>query len=247
MKQQLPALGVWFGRIPSLLLSFLVLGTLCAPALIQLTGHLPIRLPRQSPARPLPMLPTSIEGVEPFRDGVIKFIDDNFGLRAEMVRLNVLIHPSIGVSSVPSLMVGKDGWFFLKTHNDILDQFRGLSRLTDDELDAWIDTMELYNAGWKNKASPSSLSLRRTNRRSIPNTCRCTPTASGRKRSRSLSRRLHERHSKLAFVDPRRDLWAARRQSSLLFIINMKITGVPLVHLLDTPQRCDRSREPFRR
>ena len=41
------------------------------------------------------------------------------------------------------MFMGKEGWFFLKTDSDVLDQVRGLNRFTtDDELDEWIDLME---------------------------------------------------------------------------------------------------------
>ena len=39
MRQQLPALGVSLGRLPSALLIVAVLATLFAPALIQLAGR----------------------------------------------------------------------------------------------------------------------------------------------------------------------------------------------------------------
>jgi alginate O-acetyltransferase complex protein AlgJ len=213
MKQQLPALGVWLGRIPSLLLSVVVLGTLCAPALIQLTGQSTDTsfLDNSPPAR-MPKLPTSIDGMEPFRNGVIKFIDDNFGLRAEMVRLNVLMQASIGVSSVPSLMMGKDGWFFLKTHNDILDQFRGLNRFTDNELEAWIDTMELYQRWLEQQGIAFTVVVAPNQQTIYPE---YMPMYANRvwpeTRLDQLSRRLLERNSKLALVDPRRDMWAARQ------------------------------------
>jgi hypothetical protein len=107
MKQQLPPLGVWFGRLPSLLLSIVVLATLCAPAVIQFSGHsTDTRFIDNRPPARMPALPKTIDVVETFRDGIIKFIDDNFGLRAEMVQANVLMHMWIGVSSVPSLMIG---------------------------------------------------------------------------------------------------------------------------------------------
>src|SRR4051812_24344319 len=145
MKQQLPPLGVWLNKIPSLLLSIAVLATLCAPAIIQLAGRTtdPSFIDNRPPA-PFPAAPSSISDIERVRNGLIKFVEDNFGLRAEMVRLNALIHAWMGVSSVPSLIMGKDGWFFLKNDYAIDDQFRGLNRFSDVELDAWIDTVDIY-------------------------------------------------------------------------------------------------------
>ena len=145
MRQQLPALGLSLSRFPSVLLAVAVLSTLFAPALIQLTGRQtdPSFLDNRPPAR-MPALPSSFSlgALGQFRKELIAFIDDNFGLRAEMVKLNVRVRSAIGVSAIPGLFKGKEGWFFLKTDSDVLDQVRALNRFTDEELDEWIDLME---------------------------------------------------------------------------------------------------------
>src|SRR4051812_3323625 len=143
MKQQLPPSGVWLNRVWSILLSLLVFGTLCAPALVHLTGNAtdPSFVDNRPPA-PLPGVPDTIDRLDKFRDNFIRYIDDNFGLRAELVQLNVAMHAWIGVSSVPGLLIGKNSWFFIKSDHASLDQFRGLNRFSDQELDAWIDTVD---------------------------------------------------------------------------------------------------------
>ncbi len=133
MRQQLPALGLSLGRLPSVLLAVAVLATLFAPALIQLTGRQtdPSFLDNRPPAR-MPALPSSFSlgALGQFRKELIAFIDDNFGLRAEMVKLNIRVRSAIGVSAIPGMFMGKEGWFFLKTDSDVLDQVRALNRFT---------------------------------------------------------------------------------------------------------------------
>ena len=86
MKQQMPSFGVWLGRAQSWLLSAAVIGTLAAPAIVQIAGKatdtrsIDNRLPA-----PFPRWPGSFADAAAFREGVGKFIDDNFGLRAELV------------------------------------------------------------------------------------------------------------------------------------------------------------------
>src|SRR5690349_20737219 len=127
-RQQLPALGLSPGWLSGALLTVAVLATLFAPALIQLTSRQtdPSFLDNRPPAR-MPAWPSSLSlgDWRRFHSGLTDFIDDNFGLRAEMVELNVRLRGAIGVSAIPSLLVGKDGWFFLKTDADVLDQARG--------------------------------------------------------------------------------------------------------------------------
>ena len=186
MRQQLPALGISLGRLPSVLLMIAVLATLFAPALIQLAGRQtdPSFLDNRPPAR-MPALPSSLSlgALEQFRKELIAFIDDNFGLRAEMVKLNIRVRSAIGVSAIPGMFMGKEGWFFLKTDSDVLDQVRALNRFTDEELDEWIDLMEAQQRwvkaqgrghGHRHRAELST--------RSIPNACRVTSIAFGRKR-----------------------------------------------------------------
>src|SRR5262245_17126005 len=100
-RQQLPALGLSLGRLPSALLIVAVLSTLFAPALIQLTGRQtdPSFLDNRPPAR-APALPASLSlnALGQFRTELINFVDDNFGLRAEMVKLNIRVRSAIGVS-----------------------------------------------------------------------------------------------------------------------------------------------------
>lgn len=219
MRQQLPALGVSLGRLPSALLIVAVLATLFAPALIQLAGRQTDTslLDNRPPAR-MPALPSSISlgALNEFRERLISFVEDNFGLRVEMVQLNIRVRSVIGTSAIPGLFMGKGGWFFLKTDADVLDQVRALNRFTDQDLDAWIDLMEVQQR-WVESQGAAFIILIAPNSHTIyPDRMpiyvnRVWPET----RLDQIMRRLHERVSSLVVVDPRRDLSAAREQQLL--------------------------------
>ena len=220
MRQQLPALGLSLGRLPSVLLAVAVLATLFAPALIQLTGRQtdPSFLDNRPPAR-MPALPSSFSlgALGQFRKELIAFIDDNFGLRAEMVKLNIRVRSAIGVSAIPGLFKGKEGWFFLKTDSDVLDQVRALNRFTDEELDEWIDLMEAQQRWVKAQGAAMVIVVAPNQHTIYPERMplyvnRVWPET----RLDQIMRRLQERGSSLVVVDPRRDLWAARQQNLAL-------------------------------
>lgn len=217
MKQQLPALGIWLGRVQSWALCLLLLGSLSAPAIVQLTGRStdPSFIDNRPPT-PLPTLPRSVRDTVKFRDGVRKFVGDNFGLRAELVKLNVLIHYGIGVSSIPANVVGKNGWFFLKNDYAIFDQFRALDRFTDTGLDSWIDVMEQYRQ-WLAAQGIAFMVVVAPNQQTVypEHMPGYANRVSPETRLDQLSRRLRERNSKLTLVDLRSAMWAARKNGIL--------------------------------
>ena len=239
MRQQLPALGVSLGRLPSVLLTLAVLATLFAPALIQLTGRQtdPSFLDNRPPAR-MPALPSSFSlgALGQFRKELIAFIDDNFGLRAEMVKLNIRVRSAIGVSAIPGMFMGKEGWFFLKTDSDVLDQVRALNRFTDEELDEWIDLMEAQQR-WVKAQGAAMVVVVAPNQHTIyPEYLpRYVNRVWPETRLDQIMRRLKERGSNLVVVDPRRDLWAAKERA--FSITNTRITGTLSAHSSPIRQR----------
>src|ERR1044072_2084924 len=218
-RQQLPALGLTLGRIPSALLIVAVLATLFAPALIQITGRQtdPSFLDNRAPAR-MPDWPTSFSlgALGQFRSDLVTFIDDNFGLRAEMVKLNVRIRSAIGVSAIPGMFMGKEGWFFLKTDSDVLDQVRALNRFADDELDEWIDLMEAQQRWVKAQGAAMVIVIAPNQHTIYPEYLpRYVNRVWPETRLDQIMRRLKERGSSLVVVDPRSDLWAAKERALL--------------------------------
>lgn len=219
MRQQLPALGLSLGRLPSVLLMIAVLATLFAPALIQLTGRQtdPSFLDNRPPAR-MPAWPSSFSlgDLGQFRKDLIAFIDDNFGLRAEMVKLNIRVRSAIGVSAIPGMFMGKDGWFFLKTDSDVLDQVRALNRFKDDELDEWIDLMEAQQRWVKAQGAAMVVVIAPNQHTIYPEYLpRYVNRVSPETRLDQIMRRLKERGSSLVVVDPRGDFWAAKERALL--------------------------------
>lgn len=209
--QQLPAPGLRFGRLQSLLLSIPVLCALAAPAIIHMSGWAtdPSFLDNRPPA-PFPSSFTN------FRERLTRFIDDGFGLRAELIKLNVLLYAELGVSKIPNMIVGRHGQFFLKHEKVDFDQFRGLDVFSPAELDRWIDVMERYQRWLQARdiafvvvAVPSAETIYPELMPFYVN--RVGPET----RLDQILRRLRERGSTLSFPDLRPDLWRARAQGRL--------------------------------
>lgn len=216
MKQQLPVLGVRLGKWPAMALCASVISGLFAPALIQSAGLStdPSIIDNRRPAQ-FPAWPRSLEDLGAFRDGLIAYADDNFGLRTEMIRLNWRIHAAIGVSSHPGLIVGKHGWVFLDRDN-ALDQYRGINRFSEKELDAWIDAMENYQRWFAQKGGALVVVIA-PNAQTIYSEYlpAWVNIVHPETRLDQIVRRLKERGSNLAFVDLRPALRAAKKNGQL--------------------------------
>src|SRR6266700_4338032 len=141
MKQQLPPLGVWFGKAPSIALCILAAIALTAPAIVHLSGNNTdtVSLDNGRPV-PFPALPAGVDA-ENFdrlwllRKRLAYYMDNVFGLRAELIILNAHIKMQMGLSPVDTMVAGREGWHFLKTYENVLDQYRGIKPLTAAELD----------------------------------------------------------------------------------------------------------------
>jgi alginate O-acetyltransferase complex protein AlgJ len=73
---------------------------------------------------------------------VSNYYDDQIGLRNDMIRAWAWLHIELlGVTPSDSLIVGRDGWFFFGDERAIA-QVRGLSGLTDAQLDRWVRELE---------------------------------------------------------------------------------------------------------
>jgi alginate O-acetyltransferase complex protein AlgJ len=99
------------------------------------------RIELRRPAR-LPSLPDSWESLRELPDRVDAYLDDAFGFRAQLVTANSLLHLAIGVSGSSRYVVGRDGWFFHRSADDVLEQYRGTDTFKSDEVDRWIETMQ---------------------------------------------------------------------------------------------------------
>jgi hypothetical protein len=186
--------------------------SLCLPAVMQFTGlSSDAKIVLNRPLATMPSLPRSLDGFERFRQGATNFVEDNFGLRTEMIRLNYYIHAWLGVSSSAAHLIGKDGWFFLKEDLGIFDQFRGANLFKDRELDDWIDNVDMYRV-WLEKRGIAFEVVIAPNKQTIyPDympfyATRVWPET----RIDQLIRRLRERRSSISLIELRAALWAAR-------------------------------------
>jgi SGNH hydrolase-like domain, acetyltransferase AlgX len=223
MKQQLPPLGVWFGKAPSIALCILAAIALTAPAIVHLSGnntdtsHLDNRRPA-----PFPALPTAVD-VENFdrlwllRKRLVYYMDNVFGLRAEFLVLNAHSKMLIGLPAADNLVAGRDGWHFLKTAEDILDQYRGIKPLTAAALDAWIDTMERRQREVEAQGSAFIVLVVPDQQTVYPDYMPAWATRVGPTRLDQIVQRLAERGSQLKFIDPRAAMQAARLQGQKLY------------------------------
>jgi alginate O-acetyltransferase complex protein AlgJ len=69
------------------------------------------------------------------------YVNDRFGLRSQLVRLNSLIRYKLGISSSKEVVIGKDGWLFY-TADFLMKQHTGANVFTRTELDNWIGTIQ---------------------------------------------------------------------------------------------------------
>ena len=147
MKQLLPYLGLQFSKIQAGIMCGAFCIFIIAPIVIQITeidkdtAFLDNRLPSKFPS-----LPKTKEEALKYKLLISQYINENFGLRAKLLKLNILINYKIGHSSMPGLIMGNDGWLFLKKDYAILDQYRGINRFSNHELEQWVKTLEAYRS-----------------------------------------------------------------------------------------------------
>ncbi len=150
----------------------------------------------------LPKPPADAAGLLPFARAFTAYLRDNFGLRSELIVLNHQLRKSVGVSGVPALMIGKQGWQFLSTANNITEQHRGVDRFTPLELDRWIDAMEALRDWLAERSIPLVIAVA-PNQQTIYGEYlpfyvnRVHPVT----RFDQIERRLRERGSTLEFVN----------------------------------------------
>lgn len=89
-----------------------------------------------------PSLAADWKSIERFPGDLDSYLNDAFGFRSQLVAANSLLHLAIGVSGSQRYMIGRDGWFFQRKVDNILNQARGVDVFTPAELAVWIKEME---------------------------------------------------------------------------------------------------------
>lgn len=223
MKQQLPPLGVWFAKAPSIALCVLAAISLIAPAIVHMSGnntdtsHLDNRRPVPFPALPAGIDVENLDRLWLLRKRLVYYTDSVFGLRAELVTLNARIRMLMGLSAADTMVAGRDGWHFLKTYENILDQYRGIKPLTAAETDAWIDTMERRQREVDAQGAVFIILIAPDQQTVYPDYMPAWATRVGPTRLDQIVQRLKERGSQLKLVDPRATMQAARGRGLKLY------------------------------
>jgi len=148
---------------------------------------------------------------------ITAYLNDRFGGRVEMVILNHQARLLIGVSGIPGLIAGRDGWQFLSTHNNITEQHRGVDRFSDRDLDRFVDSMEQFHEWLKLRGIRLMVTLAPNQQTIYPEYLpRYINIVNPETRYDQIVRRLAERHSSLPFIDLRPVL-QSRKSMGLLY------------------------------
>jgi len=100
---------------------------------------------RRRPA-PLPSWPDGAEDVATFAARFDAWFDDHFGLRTPLIRLHNAIKMLLfGVSPLPRMIVGEDGWQFIG-YRDYVDGYRGVDPFPPESLEAWVRAIRFKHA-----------------------------------------------------------------------------------------------------
>jgi alginate O-acetyltransferase complex protein AlgJ len=115
------------------------LGALCFP-LAQMNLHLLNEFENPEKRELAPPPKWGGESLAKFQKDFEAFARDNFGLRSDLIRWNCMLRVRhLGVSPVPSVVLGKDGWLFYRSEgfNDgnTFDDFRGTLPISQRELE----------------------------------------------------------------------------------------------------------------
>ena len=214
MRQTLPDLGPHFRRRQALFFGCAFLIILFLPITIHLLGWStdPTFIENRKPSN-FPIIPKKVALIKDYRDNLRAYIRENFGFRVELLKLNILSNYYIGVSAIPTLLSGKEGRLFLKKDWNALNQYRGLDRFSNAELDRWIDVMESYQK-WLDKQKIDFIIFIAPNQESIYSEFmpHYADKVNSELRINQVYRRLRERHSSLNIIYPRSDLMVAKKK-----------------------------------
>jgi len=99
----------------------------------RMLATLPPLVPASESLRWLP----SLGWLEALPAALERYYDDRMGLRDDLIRAFAWLHiEALGLSPAPSLIVGKQGWFFFGDENAV-EQYRGTARFDAAALDEW--------------------------------------------------------------------------------------------------------------
>jgi alginate O-acetyltransferase complex protein AlgJ len=78
------------------------------------------------------------------------YLDDNFGFRRQLLRLNNRLHLALGSSPSSKIILGRDGWLFFEIHQ-LTDQNRGALPLSERSLQRYLEGFREIRSYTQNK------------------------------------------------------------------------------------------------
>lgn len=103
---------------------------LTVPAVVHLAGgDEDLQYIRQNERRKPGALPSSLDWKK-LPGQLEQYVNDRFGFRRQLIEMYDRVHLAYGMSSSPSVLLGKDGWMFF-TKRDVIDDYRGVQPLSE--------------------------------------------------------------------------------------------------------------------
>jgi hypothetical protein len=165
---------------------------------------------------PRPPLPVDLQTLGAYPAAMDAHLDDVFGFRTQLITGHSLIHLMLGVSGSPRFILGREGWYFHSTIDDVLPQARGVQTFTPAQLERWVRIME-ERQRWLEAQGIEFLVVVAPNKHSIyPEYLPDWVNQVGPTRYDQLLHRL-ARGSSLNFIDLRGKLRAAKGDLPLYF------------------------------
>lgn len=214
-KQPPPPRPAW-SRTQSQLLIALFALAIVTPSLVHMSGY---GYQETSELRVLATFPKwdHSTGLKVLPKAVDAYLNDHFGLRGQLVRLNGLGRYKLGASSNRNIVIGRDGWLFYAYPNEkILEQHTGINIITAAELQKWIQVMTA-NRNWLARRGIPFIILAAPEKSTIyPEKLPTYPRPpAATTRPDQLAVRL--RDSDLDFIDPRSALLKAKADGQQIY------------------------------
>jgi hypothetical protein len=143
------------------------------------------------------------------------YVNDHFGLRDQLVRINSLMRYHAGVSGNPQVAIGRDKWLFY-TRERIIEQHVGKDVFTPAELELWVKHLEANRAWLARRGIPMVMMIAPDKNTIYPEMLPQFPRRAGTvTRVDQIAQRL--KGTDIVFIDPRAAITAAKAQHPRLY------------------------------
>jgi alginate O-acetyltransferase complex protein AlgJ len=218
-------------RAANALLIALFLVGLCAPLIgVQFRGHgwdIASRADRRKSPEPTLMrlkeahvtgATGTLKAVAKFPGDFKYYLSDHFGFRNALIRLHgTLMVDGLGVTSNPSVVLGKHGWLFLANEGS-LDDYRHTDPMTPERLEGWRRMLEARQRWCDQHHIPYLVVFAPSKHTIYPEEMPDTYTrAPGPSRLEQLVEYLKANHSPVHVLDLTEPLLAAKREGVRLY------------------------------